>query len=159
MKKGYLRHKLFQIGIIFKGIDGVFETIGAFLLLFINPLTLNKLAYFLTQHELIEDPRDAIANFLIHSAQNLSGGVKIFGFVYLLSHGIIKIFLVETLWKRWLWSYPTAIAFFSLFGAYQMYKYYLTGSFGWLLLTILDILVIALTWLEYKSLESGMRIK
>jgi uncharacterized membrane protein len=45
--------------------------------------------------------------------------------------------------------------FFALFGMYQMYKYYLEHSLGWIVLTILDIFVIALTWMEYRQLKGA----
>jgi uncharacterized membrane protein len=148
-----LRHKFFQVGIILKGIDGVLEIIGGFLILVISPQTLNKIVYLLTQHELSEDPKDIVANYLIHAANHFSVSSQVFGFVYLLSHGIIKIILIVSLWKQRLWSYPVAMIFFALFGMYQMYKYYLEHSLGWIVLTILDIFVIVLTWLEYRQLK------
>jgi uncharacterized membrane protein len=155
MKKNWsaLRHKLFRIGIILKGIDGVLEIIGAFLILVISPQTLDKIVYFLTQHELSEDAKDIIANYLIHAAKNFSVSSQLFGFIYLLSHGIIKLILIVSLWKQRLWSYPVAMIFFALFGMYQMYKYYLEHSFGWVALTVLDIFVIVLTWIEYRQLK------
>jgi uncharacterized membrane protein len=148
-----LRHELFHIGIILKGIDGALEIIGAFLILMISPQTLNKIIYLLTQHELSEDPKDIVANYLIRAANHFSVSSQLFGFTYLLSHGIIKIILIVSLWKQRLWSYPVAMIFFALFGIYQMYKYYLEHSLGWIVLTILDIFVIVLTWMEYRQLK------
>jgi uncharacterized membrane protein len=148
-----LRHKLFRVGIILKGIDGVLEIIGGFLFLIISPPALNKIIYYLTRHELSEDPKDVIANYLIRAARDFSISNQLFGFIYLLSHGIIKIVLIFSLWKRRLWSYPVAVIFFGLFGTYQMYKYYLDHSFGWILLTILDVFVITLTLVEYRDLK------
>jgi uncharacterized membrane protein len=148
-----LRHKLFRVGIILKGIDGVLEIIGAFLILMISPQILNEIVYLLTQHELSEDPKDIVANYLIHAANHFSVSSQLFGFIYLLSHGIIKIILIVSLWKQRLWSYPVAMIFFVLFGVYQMYKYSLEHSLGWIVLTILDIFVVVLTWMEYRELK------
>jgi uncharacterized membrane protein len=149
-----LRHKLFHVGIVLKGIDGVLEILGGILILMISPRTVNKVIHFLVQHELSEDPRDIFANYLIHAAKEFSISSQLFGFIYLLSHGVIKLLLVISLWKQRLWSYPVAIIFFASFGIYQMYKYYLDPSFGWIFLTILDVFVIILTWLEYGVLRS-----
>lgn len=148
-----LRHKLFHIGIILKGIDGALEIIGGILILMISPRIVNRVVSFLVQHELSEDPKDIVANYLVHAAQGFSISSQLFGFIYLLSHGVIKILLVHSLWKQRLWSYPVAIIFFASFGVYQMYKYFLDPSFGWILLTILDLFVIILTWLEYVALR------
>lgn len=152
-KRSALRHKLFHVGIIVKGIDGALEIMGALLILMISPQTLDRIVHLLTQHELSEDPKDIIANYLIHAANHFSVSSQLFGFIYLLSHGIIKIILIMSLWKQRLWSYPVAMIFFALFGMYQMYKYYLDHSPGWIVLTILDVLVIVLTWLEYRQLK------
>jgi uncharacterized membrane protein len=150
-----LRHKLFHVGIILKGFDGALEIIGAFLILMISPETLNNIVYLLTQHELSEDPKDVVANYVIHAAKDFSVSSQLFGFIYLLSHGMVKIILIVSLWKQRLWSYPIAMMFFALFGMYQMYKYYLEHSLGWIVLTILDIFVIALTWMEYRQLKGA----
>ena len=149
-----LRHRLFRIGIILKAVDGVLEVIGAFLFLIISPVTLNKIVIFLTRHELSEDPHDLVANYLLHLTRDLSISSQVFGFVYLFSHGVIKLVLIFSLWKQRLWSYPVAVVFFTLFGIYQMYKYYLNPSLGWILLTLLDIFVIVLTLLEYRELKA-----
>lgn len=149
-----LRHKLFRIGIVLKGIDGVLEMIGGVLFVIISPATLNRIIYILTRHELSEDPQDVIANYLIRTAKHLSISGQVFGFVYLFSHGIIKLVLIFSLWKKRLWSYPVAMIFFAMFGIYQMYRYYLSPSLGWILLTVLDIFVVILTLLEYRELKT-----
>src|SRR5467141_3553803 len=71
------------------------------------------------------------------------------------AYGVIKVFLVESLLRRRLWAYPTGIVFFALFIVYQMYRYYLHPSIEMLVLSILDLIVIVLTWLEYRQLKRG----
>jgi len=67
-----------------------------------------------------------------------------------LSHGVIKAVLVYALLKDKLWAFPWAIGVFTAFGIYQIYRYVVQPS-GWLIaLTILDVIVIALTWLEWQ---------
>jgi len=46
------RDRVFEIGIILKGLDGVLETIGGLLLLAVTPATINDVVSRLTQHEL-----------------------------------------------------------------------------------------------------------
>jgi uncharacterized membrane protein len=146
-------HTAFRLGIIAKGIDGFLEIIGGGLLLFLRPETIGNLVFLLTEHELSTDPRDIIANYLLRSAGHLSESAKLFGSLYLLSHGIIKILLVSSLLKRKLWAYPAAIFFFIVFIVYQLYRY----SFGhspWLIvLSAFDAAVVVLTWEEYESLR------
>ncbi len=109
----------------------------------------------LTQSELSEDPKDLIANYLIKTAQEFSVSTQLFGIIYLLSHGFIKIFLVVSLWRGKLWAYPTAIIVFIAFGVYQLYRFYFTHSLWLIFLTVLDILVIVLTGIEYKQLKNA----
>lgn len=153
MESQNIIHEAFRIGIFLKGIDGVLEIIGGFLLLAINPLTINKIVLALTQHEIVEDSKDFIANYLINAAHNLSVSSQLFFSFYLLSHGAIKIFLVVLLWQKRLWAYPVAIVFFILFIFYQVYRYIRFPSAWLIFLTIFDVFVIALTWLEYKNIK------
>jgi uncharacterized membrane protein len=145
-------HRIFDIGIILKGIDGLLEIVGGLLLIFIRPETINGIVAALTQYELVEDPQDLIANFILR-AIHLTSQSQIFGILFLLSHGIIKVFIVAGLLKNKLWAYPAGIVIFSGFGIYQLYRYFHTYSLGLLLLTILDVFVIILTWHEYKIVK------
>ena len=155
-KRRNLVHKAFEIGILLKFVDGIFELIGGMALFWLSPQMLRGVVWAITRHELSEDPTDLVANFLVRSAQHFSVSVKVFASAYLLSHGIVKIALVLSLWRRRLWSYPAAIAFFILFIIYQMYRYGHHHSIWLILLSILDVIV-ALTWLEYENLKRAPR--
>jgi len=146
-------HFLFSIAVIAKGIDGVLEVVGGVLLFLISPTQLQHLARILTQHELSEDPHDIVANYLLHGSQSLSEDAKMFGAIYLLVHGIVKVGLVMGLLLKRRWAYPLAIAAFLLFLAYQLYRYTHTYSPELLVLSVLDVVVIGLTWFEYKRLR------
>src|SRR6478735_3424198 len=56
----------FRLSLILTGLDGVLELIGAVLLLLVTPAQITDLVRFLTQHELAQDPRDFVANALVH---------------------------------------------------------------------------------------------
>lgn len=144
-------HKIFQAGVTIKGIDGALEIVGGILLLLVNPATINRIIIYLTRHELFEDPTDLIANFLINFAHNLSISTTLFGAIYLLSHGAIKVFLAVSLLRAKTWAYSIAIAFFTIFIIYQAYRYFLNYSIGLLFLTIFDIFIVILTWIEYRK--------
>ena len=146
-------HESFKIGISLKAIDGIFEVIGGILLFFLNPVRLNKITVLLTQHELSQDPKDLIANYIIKYSSKFTINTQYFGVVYLISHGAIKIILVMLLWKKKVWAYPLTIFSLILFVIYQLYRYSVYHSTGLILLTILDIIIIALTFNEYKRLK------
>ena len=67
--------------------------------------------------------------------------------------GIIKAGLVIALWKKKIIFYPIAIIFFGLFVIYQVYRYFLEPSFILMVLTILDLIIIFLSYEEYKILK------
>jgi uncharacterized membrane protein len=146
-------HVAFEVGVILKGLNGLLELIGGVLLLWFPPSAIQTLVVRLTQNELSEDPHDFIATHLRAAAHSLSASTELFAALYLLSHGVIKALLVYALLRGKLWAYPTAIAVFAAFGVYQMYRYFIHPS-GWLIaLTVLDAVVIFLTWVEWQRLK------
>lgn len=147
-------HAAFEVGVVLKGIDGALEVIGAALLLAIPPTRIAQWVGLLTAHELSQDPHDLLATRLVHAAAHLSVGAQTFASVYLLTHGVVKVALVWALLRRKLWAYPWAIAVFAAFGAYQLYRYALTRSAAMIALTVLDVFVIALTWVEWRRLRA-----
>lgn len=149
-----LIHVAFDIGAVAKGVDGVLEVIGGWLLLLMEPHQLHHLARLLFQHELSEDPDDLVATYVLHTSQHLSHGTQTFAAAYLLWHGAVKVGLVAGLLLRQRWAYPTAILAFLLFLAYQLYRYTHTFSPELLVLSVFDVFIIVLTWLEYGRLRT-----
>ena len=141
----------FRTGITLKGIDGLLETIGGLLLWLVPPSAMNAMVKVLCQHELSRDPRDFLAVHLLRSSETLLTGNRLFASFYLLSHGATKVALVIALWMNALWAYPLTIFVFAAFGAYQMYRYTHTHSIALLLLTIFDVALIYLTWMEWRQ--------
>ncbi len=84
----------------------------------------------LTQEELVEDPNDIFANYLRTSAHSFSISDQHFYAFYLLSHGVIKLFLVIGLLRNRLWAYPASLIVLGLFIAYQLYRFSDTQSVG-----------------------------
>lgn len=153
IRKEKFWHKLFETSVIIKGIDSVLELIGGILLLFMTSNALNSTLRFIFQHELLQDPNDFIANFLVNFFSGLSHQTQLFGALYLISHGVIKTGLVAGLLKKKLWVYPLSIIVFGLFILYQLYRYAYTHSLFLILLTLFDIIVIILILHEYRWLK------
>jgi uncharacterized membrane protein len=149
-----LVHRVFILGIVAKALNGIVEILAGVGLFLVPPATLSHALLFLTRHELIEDPHDLLANYLVRVARQLSVHTQWFGAVYLLSHGVIKVGLVWALWQRHLWAYPAAIVFFLLFIIYQVYRYTFAPSPWLVVLTVVDLVVVWVTWLEYKRLQA-----
>jgi uncharacterized membrane protein len=143
--------RAFAIGIIAKGLNGVAELLGGLLLLFVTPDQIRHLAISWTHAELSEDPHDVIATHLLHTADGLTGPAVMFGAVYLLAHGAVKVVLVTALLLNKLWAYPWMIVVLLLFIAYQLYRIALNPSAGLIGLTISDSVIVILTWREYRQ--------
>lgn len=143
---------MFEVGIILKLLDGILEAIAGMIFVFVGQGDLLNFARILTQEELSEDPKDLVANYILKLAKNFSADTQFFIIFYLISHGIVKVFLSASLLKRKLWAFPAAIGFFSIFLLYQLYRFFLNYSLLMLLLSIFDIAVIYLTWLEYRKI-------
>jgi uncharacterized membrane protein len=143
-------HAAFEIGVFLKGLDGVAQVVGALLLFVVPPGAISHGLAIVTQHELSEDPHDFIASNLLRMFERFSTNAQFFAAIYLLVHGLVKVLLVWALFRAKPWAYPVAIIVFTAFGGYQMYRYYLSPSLAMIALTILDALVIVLTWIEYR---------
>lgn len=150
-------HLVFEITLILKGIFALLEIIGGILAYFMTQGFLLRLVVAITQEELTEDPRDFVARYLLQSAQDFSVSSQHFTSLYLLSHGIIKIFLVAGLLRKKFWFYPLAIIVFVFFILYQFFRFSVTHSFWLLVITLLDVIVIWLTWHEYRYLRRRHR--
>lgn len=145
--------KLFEITLFLKGIYSLLEFISGIILLSISSSQISDFIRNLFKHELLEDPNDLIANFILNAAGNMSSSLKLFLALYLSVMGIIKSGLVIALWKKKIIFYPIAIIFFSLFVIYQIYRYFLEPSFIFIFLTTLDIIIIFLSYKEYRILK------
>ncbi len=145
-----LLDRAFQIGIILKGLNGILEIIGGVLLLVVSPETINKIVVNLTQSELSEDPHDAVANYLRSATHGLTSSTVLFGALYLLTHGIVKVVLVVALLRDKLWAYPWMILFLLVFIVYQIYRLAIEPSGALVALTVFDVIIVWLTWREYR---------
>jgi uncharacterized membrane protein len=146
-----LLDQTFEVGIVLKGLDGVLEVIGGLLLLVVSPATIDRVVTSLTQHELSEDPHDVLATHLLKTAHGLTGSAVLFGAVYLLAHGLVKVILVAALLKNQLWAYPWTIVFLGVFIVYQLYRLSLRASVGLAALTVFDAVIAWLTYREYRK--------
>jgi uncharacterized membrane protein len=152
-RKAKSRELLFRISVFLKGLHAGLEIVGGIALLTVSPDFIIRLVALLTQDELAEDPHDVIANYLLDAAKHLSVSSKHFMAFYLLGHGVPKIFLVGALLRDKLWAYPIAVIAFAAFILYQLYRFTFTHSMGLIALSLFDLVVIWLIWLEYRALR------
>ena len=147
-------HTLFRVSLWLKGAFALAEVLTGVAAFFVSKPFLLNFALWITKGELVEDPNDFGANLVLHSVRHLSVDAQRFAGVYLLGHGVIKLWLIVGLLRERLWYYPTALGLFVLFIVYQLYRYAFTHSIWLLAVTALDLLVIALTWHEWRYLRT-----
>ncbi len=148
-------HTVFVTSLILKGLNALLEILGGVLFLLTGSVTI--ILSFLIKGELIEDPADFVANQIQHLLPYFSAHTQLFGAFYLLSHGIVKIFLVINLLRHKLWAYPATIIVLFIFVAYQLYRLRYAYSSFLIFLTLFDLLIIGLTWHEYKIVRSHVQ--
>jgi len=84
----------------------------------------------------------------------LTGPAVLFGAIYLLAHGLVKVVLVVALLLNKLWACPWMIAILTLFIGYQLYRIALHPTIGLVALTLFDATILILTWREYRVQRS-----
>jgi uncharacterized membrane protein len=145
-----LLHESFEVGIAVKGFDGLLEVLGGAIIFFMKPSQMNDLVRKICEHLLARAPHSAVALHFFNASQNMTDSSTKFAALYLLSHGLVKALLVICLWMNKLWAYPLTIAVFSAFAVYQVFRFTHTHSWALVILTVFDVLIILLTWNEYR---------
>ena len=153
-KNAQVRELLFRSSVILKGLNALGEIGAGIALWLVTPGSIVRIVGYVTQYEIAEDRRDLVAHYLRDMANRLSLASEHFIAIYLLGHGVIKILLVVALLKNKLWAYPVAIVVFAGFIAYQVYRFTITRGAGLVALSIFDLVVICLIWLEYRAMRA-----
>lgn len=146
-----LLHRLFEASLLLKGLFAVAESAAGLTLLFLSDQAIPRAIYWLTRHELIEDPTDPLALRISSLAGRFNADSQHFYAIYLLGHGLVKLAVIALLARRITVAYPLAIVVFSGFILYQLHRWTTTHSPAMLALSAFDLLVIWLTWREWRS--------
>jgi uncharacterized membrane protein len=149
-------HLLFQVTLLCKGVFAALEIVAGIGTYFVTQEFVLQAVARLTRVELLQGPHDVIANYLSASAQHFSLSTRNFTAAYLLTHGVVKLWLIVGLLRERVWYYPLAIAVFGAFIVYQLYRFSLSHSPWLVVITVVDLVVIALTWHEYRYLRRAL---
>lgn len=143
-------HKLFEASLLAKGAFALVEGLAGLGLLLTSNARIHAATDWLTRNELIEDPTDPLFSRIARMSNAFDGSSQHFYAIYLLSHGLVKLIVVLMLARRITVAYPLAMIVFAGFVVYQMHRWSLTGSPMMLALSAFDLLVIWLTWREWR---------
>jgi uncharacterized membrane protein len=149
-----LFHEAFEASVLAKGLFAAAEALLGVGLYFVANDSIRHAVRWLTTHELTEDPTDAVAHFLLERAQGFSIGTQDFYATYLIAHGVLKLLVVFLLVRGIVWAYPFAVIMLSGFVVYQVHRFMTEPALGLVFLTVFDLVVIALTLIEYRRLKT-----
>lgn len=86
--------RVFQVSLWLKGAHSLLEVLGGLALAFLSHHLVVRMVTALTAAELLEDPRDLVANAARQAAEGFTTDAQTFAAWYLFSHGLIKLVLV-----------------------------------------------------------------
>ncbi|MGW2091058.1 DUF2127 domain-containing protein [Promicromonospora sukumoe] len=140
----------FVLGVLVKGLDGLVELVAGTALLVLHQDRILALTRAAVAEELREDPHDLVANLLLHQAAGLDHGAAVAGGLFLLLHGVVKVGVVAALLAGSRRVYPWAVGALSVLLAVQLVQLVLSPGIGVVALVVLDALILALTWHEWR---------
>jgi uncharacterized membrane protein len=152
--RGRWWHRLFEASLVLKGLLAGAETATGLGLLLVPNSGIKEVADWLTRNELAQDPSDWMARTIEAAMGMFSIETQHFYALYLLSHGALKLAMVLLLARGIRWAYPAAMLLLAGFILYQLDHWRMTRSPVLLLLSVLDAVMIVLTWHEYRTLRS-----
>lgn len=141
--------RVFQVSLWLKGAHSLLEVLGGLALAFLSHHLVVRMVTALTAAELLEDPRDLVANAARQAAEGFTTDAQTFAAWYLFSHGLIKLVLVAAVLTKQVWAYPAFIAAMIGFIIYQVYRMTFDVTFVLVAITLLDLIVLFLAWHEY----------
>jgi len=141
---------VFKISVILKGLDALAEIVGGVLLLFVTHSEITRLASWLSRNPLAGGSHSYIATLINHNAQQLVHTSTLFGAIYLLSHGVIKMFVIINVLRDKYWAYPLLIVVLLGFSIFQIISILSSHSIAVMLLTAFDVFIMVLTWFEWQ---------
>ena len=149
-RDGGLLHWIFESSLLIKSVLALFEIAAGLGLRLLPHPRLAEFAAWLSRNALIEPREGPVFSRLEAGLTNFSSASQNFYAYYLIGHGGIKLAVLLMLMRRIGFAYPLGIAVFLLFIAMQMHRWTLTQSPLLLALSVLDALVVWLTWREWR---------
>ncbi len=146
-------YAVFRVSIVLKGLNALLEVFSGLAIAFVKPASVTAIVTALVHRELIEDPKDLVAGWLLHAAESYSVSGQRFMIYYLISHGVLKLAVVAGLLANKRWAYPAGLIVLGLFILYQFYRMTFAPSVALALLTAFDFIVMWLIWHEYRRVR------
>jgi len=141
----------FRWGMAIKLTEGIIEIIFGFALLVFSHGELSRFARRIFYNELMREPNDLFANFIIKMTEIVSVDKRVLFAVIAIALGLMKLVLIIGVLREKKKVYLIYIGVLAGFIAYQSYRFAFTGSWILMFFNFIDILVIAFVYLEYRE--------
>ena len=141
----------YRISLSAKGLLGLTQILGGLTLLFSPSGAAQKAVMWMARYELAEDPDDPLARAVADWAGKLTQATESFYTIYLLGHGMLNLGVVLALLLRVRGAYHASLAVLVAFVGYQMVLYTRAPDPMILVLTAIDVAIIALVIVERRQ--------
>ncbi len=149
MRPATVAHRLFVLSLLTKATLGLTQLVAGAALAVIPADRIEGVVGVLTRAELAEDPSDPLASLLMRALVMPAPEWRFYT-VYLLLHGAVNLGVAVALGFGHRAAHAVSIAVLASFVVYQVWKYLHGGGPMLLVLTAIDLAVIALTLLEAR---------
>lgn len=143
-------YEFFLISVLLKGLISVVEVVAGVFIFFIPSAMflalVNQLVAFV--------PDGTLSTALLAEVAKYTSSTAQFFAFYLLSRGLVKVFLIWALLKNKLWAYPASLGVLSLFVLYQLYQIVVDHSILVMGITVFDLVVMYFIWREYRIVQT-----
>lgn len=146
-------YQFFRISVILKGLISLAEVVVGSLLLIIPYTFFVRVVEIIIEGPLRDPSYSSIAEPLHIIASQFTAGTALFLAIYLLSRGLVKVFIIWGLLKNKLWAYPVSLVVLSAFLLYQFYQIYAGHGMLVVAISIFDIVVMYFIYREWKIVE------
>ncbi len=140
----------YRISLAAKGLLGAMQATGGIGLWLAPGGSVKRFIDWMTRHEIAQDPTDPLARMLTGWAAQLTAGTESFYAVYLVGHGALNLAVVLALIFRIPGAYHVSLAVLWGFVAYQLWHFMAAPDLALLVLTAIDLAVIALVIAERR---------
>ncbi|MCG6901112.1 MAG: DUF2127 domain-containing protein [Rhodobacter sp.] len=141
----------YRLSLLAKGSLGLAQLLGALGLILAPGGAAQRWVDMLTRNEIADDPDDPLARFLVDWANSLTTQSEHFYSIYLLGHGVLNLGVVLALLLRIRGAYHVSLAVLIGFVCYQLFLFTRAPDVMLLVLTAIDMAVIALVLLERRT--------
>jgi len=142
--------RLYFINLLIKAFYGISEIILSIIVLIFDSSSITGSIKYIYNSELIEDPHDPVANYLLSLSKSLTGTIRIYVFIFFILHAAANLFVVWALVKKRIWAYYSAMCVLGGTITYQIFLLFGSQSILIIIAIVVDVLVFFLSLIEFR---------